>query len=163
MPLTAGSNVSYSPGVVCDLIYSDTALPSTVFGNWLRTADNSWGAFALATVFDVRAYSTVIVTLSCTAVTGTSTPTAQLLIILCEDSDGLISGPQFTVSSTVGASGGVARATFGVEPTMHVGMSDNFAMGRSPERLQFFKIGTQGSGLPTGFTNGRLRVWGLRD
>lgn len=160
MPLSAGANLSFSNGSRCDLLYASNALPASSIGGWLKSADDTWPTIGLATVFDVRQYSTVIFTLACTAVTGSSSPTAQIILVTYDDPDGAIAGPQFTVTQTVGGSGGISKATFGVVPTTHVGMSDNFTMARTQERLMFFRLGIQGGGTPTGFTNGRLRVWG---
>lgn len=163
MPLVKGDNLSFSPGAICDLIYSEAPLAAGSLGNWTGPA-GVWTSFAAAGIFDVRQYTQLHITLAATAVTGTSTPTASPLIMTMDGPDiaSAVQGPQFTITPTIGAAGGVVDAVWGVVPTAEVSMTINVAVARSAHRIRFFKLGIGTGGSPTGYTNGRLFIWGYR-
>lgn len=159
--ITTRDNLTTS-GHACDLILSATVALANV-GQWIGPEAVFSSTLAGVGILDVRQYSAIHLTLGASALTGTS-PTLQLLLATYDDADSsALAGPQFTVTQTVPSGGGVVEAIFGVTPTTHVGISDNFALARSAHRLRFFRVGVSANGTTVStVTSGRLRVWGYR-
>lgn len=157
----------YPPGNAADLLWFSSALPATVYGNWLAS-DDTWGSFASARVFDLRPYRAISLTFGAAALTGGSTPTATPLIIaqdFPEDTlSNLFSLNQITPTNSVAAGGGSLVMNVGDANSVAIagGTYNGNAPVFAPWRLVAARIGVSQTGTPTGITNGRMFIWGFR-